>query len=827
MTGKNLVAAFALASSVFGYAAESAKTISIDGNEYAVDTLIERTVGPGTRYMRLRLPDYPLNVNMLMVDVTNHYVAVETTQANEKLFGTERLVDAAERQSAPGHRAIGGANANFWCVSTSYPYSDLLIGTTFNANLRNGKIITETNCHADQWDRGPSYIGEAGMTADGRFMSDHFAFYAEMRSEATGAVEIHGANKVVRDNELVMYNSYFGDTRSFKCADMVWRDQSNRWGFDVVDRQATEVRLRLADGAEWSAGRDIALTVVDITDNAGNGMLGDTDLALVARGDRRDALRKLKAGDTVTLNYTWKTLDGTPIEFTNMIGGNGQVMINGELTEVCTISENCALVYSKTGYGASADNKTMYIIVIDKSTDPVYGASAGCTSAVMCQIARHYGCSNLTNVDSGGSAQLYTMGRVVNKTTEATPRAVANGMFVYSTAPDDDVVTSIAFDKRRLTLPVCTSTRPRVLGYNRYGALVTDNLEGVTYECDEAVGRITDYGFEASNEPATGTLTARYGDAVATCPVEIVYAELAFRIHDIIIDGTRRYPIELVSEIGGETFGYDPAAVQWTISDESTPGVCAVDNNGVLTGLKEGTAKLTATIDRFTDTANISVEIPETEYVVFDTDYIHSPSDWNLSKTGIKNETASAGEGAFPHVFDYTVSSARGVKLTLNTPMRLHSLPDAVRFSVDPRTTNLVSVAVAVKPANVNANRTKTIAIADVTPGADGTYTFDVPFDELFDTNDLICYPVELRNIQLIPAGKTGTYSIAVSHIEAHYAGLGAVDDIIVDGDNDVDPYAADAAWYTTAGVRIDGATAAPGIYIVRQGAKVVKIGIK
>lgn len=555
---KKLILAAMMASVASVASASVVDSIAIDGVNYAVDTIINRAVGPGTRYMRLRMPGYPLNINMLTIDVANPYVSVETTQANDRLFGTERLVDAAERQSAPGHRAIGGANANFWCVTTSYPYSDLLIGTTFNANLRNGKIITETNCHADQWDRGPAYIGETGITTDGRVMSDHFAFYAEMRSEATGAVEIHGANKVVRDNELVMYNDYFGDARSFKCADQVWK--TSRWGFDIVDGQATEVRLRFAEGAEWSAGRDIAFAVVDVTDNAGSGMLGDNDLALVARGDRRDALRRLKPGDTVTLNYTWKTLEGNPIEFTNMIGGNGQVMINGELTELNTVSENCALVYSKTGYGASADNHTMYIIVIDKSNDPVYGASVGCTSAVMCQIARHYGCSNLTNVDSGGSAQLYAMGGIVNKTTEATPRAVANGMLVYSTAPDDETVTSIAFDKRRLTLPVCTSTRPKVLGYNRYGALVTDNLEGVTYECDPTVGRMTDYGFEAASEPASGVMTARYGDATATCPVDVVYADLAFRVHDIVVDGHRSYPVEIYSELVGETFGYDPRA---------------------------------------------------------------------------------------------------------------------------------------------------------------------------------------------------------------------------------------------------------------------------
>ena len=74
-------------------------------------------IGPGIRHTRYRLPEYPLNINVLRVDLTNPYNTVETTVANESAKGTETLVHAAERQSAPGHRALAGANANFWVVA--------------------------------------------------------------------------------------------------------------------------------------------------------------------------------------------------------------------------------------------------------------------------------------------------------------------------------------------------------------------------------------------------------------------------------------------------------------------------------------------------------------------------------------------------------------------------------------------------------------------------------------------------------------------------------------------------------------------------------------
>ena len=67
----------------------------------------------------------------------------------------------------------------------------------------------------------------------------------------------------------------------------------------------------------------------------------------------------------------------------------------------------------------------------------------------------------LCNVDAGGSAQLMVQGAVVNKTTEGTPRAVANGWMVYSTAPEEDAatITSIAFLDPAIRVPVYSSCK--------------------------------------------------------------------------------------------------------------------------------------------------------------------------------------------------------------------------------------------------------------------------------------------------------------------------------------------------------------------------------
>lgn len=499
-----------------------ADSILIEGKAYAVDTLIERQLGPGTVYRRLRLPDYPLNVNMITADVTDPSVRVETTQAHDSLFKTERLVEAAERRSRPGHKAIGGGNANFWCVSVNYPYSELLLARTFNANVCNGEVITETNCDMDQWDNGPLQNGEFGIGEDGLAYSGHHLWQAVLESRSDSC-RVAGVNKVCYDNEAVVYNRYYGNDRPFRCADIVTRD-GGRMGFDTVSRAATEVLMSLADGQRWSAGRPMRFVVGEVRDNAGSGTLGSYDLAIVGRGDRRDMLRALKPGSEVTFTCTWTGLDGISRTYENMVGGNAQVMSGGRLTRYCKDSGYCATAYSRCGYGASADHRTMYIVVIDKSVDPVYGRSAGCSSGVMSEIARHYGCSDMTSVDAGGSAQMLAMGRIVNKTTEATPRPVANGILIFDESPEDGEVARIVFDERRITAAPGETVRPVVLAYNRYGSLITDDLRGVTLRCDSGLGSTSGETFTAGAVPATGKITAVYKGLVTDVPAEVLAA---------------------------------------------------------------------------------------------------------------------------------------------------------------------------------------------------------------------------------------------------------------------------------------------------------------
>ena len=139
-------------------------TILINDVNYHVDVIESQDIGPGIHHYRLRIPAYPLNVNILQMDMNNKYNRIETFQASETLYKTEKLATAYNRYMSDEKRPIAGANGNFWCVSGQWPWAEFLVGATFNGNVRNGEIITETNAHADWWGHNNGSPGCVAIT---------------------------------------------------------------------------------------------------------------------------------------------------------------------------------------------------------------------------------------------------------------------------------------------------------------------------------------------------------------------------------------------------------------------------------------------------------------------------------------------------------------------------------------------------------------------------------------------------------------------------------------------------------------------------------------
>ena len=757
-----------------------AASFNIDGKEYDYDLLISKEIGPGVRYNRIRIPEFPLNVNYMVVDLNNPYNRIETQQANETLGSTERLADAYARQQADGKKPLGGQNGNFWVVSGQGIPSQFALGATYNANLKNGQIITETNGYSDQWDGGPQRTGVVGIDANKKLWIESMSWKGYVSSDRWGAGQRHEiiqANKYCRaSGEITLYNSFYGRNKKFQTIEAAADNQSAT----LVDNATCEVYLDLNEGQEWASGKDFTATVKEVKSGEAAGTLGDYDLCLAGTAAYRTALEQLQPGDVVTLNYGWQSYATNEVpELENAIGGNAVVLLNGELTGRNEDETYNSQIYSRSAYGMSEDGKTLYMLVIDKSEDPVYGMSVGCNTSVMCQIMKQLGAWTVCNVDAGGSAQLMVQGDVVNKTTEGTPRAVANGWMVYSTAPEtaeSDVVSRIEFLDPELNIPIYSTYTPVILGYNEYGELIDENVEGVELSLDNpALGTVSGNTFNAAGEAVTGNLTAVYGDIKVTKSINVVEAEVDMRLTSILMDD-REYMIELTSRYGTNEFDCDPSRLDWVVDDESIVSV----TNGVLKGLENGETKIHGNLGNVEVSANVVVEIPEADHMPVIEDFI--ADDFRLSQVGGTGITASDMDNGFK--FNYTGNgSSRGANITLNfNALAVWSLPDEFRILINPGNASVKKVSMTATNALGEKGTAWTGYEADEMPKNQITEIIMSPKDWC-DTEDIGIYPITLNTlrIDLGASAKGEDFEIQIPAFEACYTKQGGITSTVTD----------------------------------------------
>ena len=122
-------------------------------------------------------------------------------------------------------------------------------------------------------------------------------------------------------------------------------------------------------------------------------------------------------------------------------------------------------------------------------------------------------------------------------------------------------------DLHRIDMPQYSTATPRILGYNRIGELIDEDVQGVTLSCDESLGTTSGNTFMASGNVSDGILMASLDGMTATVPVRIIAAIPAITLHPILIDN-REYPVEVTATVNANTYFYDPSTLHWDIGDD-------------------------------------------------------------------------------------------------------------------------------------------------------------------------------------------------------------------------------------------------------------------
>ncbi|MBR5102231.1 MAG: phosphodiester glycosidase family protein, partial [Muribaculaceae bacterium] len=486
----------------------------------------------------------------------------------------------------------------------------------------------------------------------------------------------------------------------------------------------------------------------------------------------------LEEGDEITINYGM-IVGGDPNnrpEIENMVEGIGLVMLDGQLTNNNYDDYN-SKVYSRTGYGASADGKRLILIVIDNSQSKKYGRSQGCSTETMCHILKSL-CpyvSNVNSMDAGGSAMMIVDGECINNTIEGNPRTVACGWMVEAFGEEDYEIASIAFDDWKIESPTYSSYTPRILGYNKLGELIDKDVKGFTLSCDEALGATQGDTFIAGSESMQGTLTATLNGMTATLPVTTIIAQPTIKIKPNLLIDNRSYPIEVIANVGDKTYTYDSSKFNWSVDDETIAGI----TDGVLKAVKNGKTRFECAIGPYVESDSLTVEIS-------DTPYIYQPWDdaWTIKGSGAKNFTL--GEDG---TLNYTYSGSRAPYISLKKDLTFYSLPDTIALTFN---SSLPIEYIQIDMRNAafsSVNYMKYEIEGGFLAGQD--YTVKVDLGALGGTRDISTYPLYLKEIKIVPdksLATNGEHTLALKSLYSHYRDMDAplLGDVNGDGEIDV-----------------------------------------
>ncbi len=688
--------------------------------QYAIDTLESYQVGPGIIYTRFNITDASKTRHCYIyeVDLKNPYNTIEECHSTT-MGNTELMTATHARLDLEGHRSIGSVNCNFWFVgSTDEGGKNNLLGVGATGQVRNGKIgASITGWNVAYNDKRQS-VGYLMVDDQKRAFVDQYSWNATARiDENTYPISESNRNRNnPSDNELVLFNSDLGTKTTLTKSAIETRLGKTPEFLEVV--------VKMQD--EWAINKELTAKVVS-TNNTGGTKIEDGYAVLRGIGTGLEFVQGLKEGDPVHINIgISNSLTGEMPNIIQLTAGNCLVMKDGRLTPRNWNETYNNQNYPRTGFATNATHDKVWLLVMEKP---------GMFTYEMCSIFRHFGATEAGGADGGGSAQFNLGGKILNPTTEGTPRAVSNCIMLFSTAPDDTTVTEMRSPATFLRLSKYAMYRPTFFGYNQYGMLVDEDLQNVELSCDEETGYITEDGQFVCL--GNGVLTAKYGQA--ELPIRVMLADdvkMSLRLDSVLISDRDKYTIEITDEEG---FSILPSAFKWEVAD---PAVCSVSEDGVLTGLSNGRTTIAGTSGKTVLQMAVRVEVPTANPLLWE-NMIDINKRWEIKATSSSWNTdfQTDNEGKAVMYINYT-SGGRQPSIKLIADTLLYATPKALELRFAPQGNLIEKVTIGVR-ANHNVNN-QLVSFTEIVPNEKNTLHVDLTKTFGRAKNDIVIYPITL-----------------------------------------------------------------------------------
>ncbi len=697
--------------------------VTLGGVAYDMDTLSHYQAGPGTWYTQVRMYQSGTTQNrrdvyILQVDRCNPYVSVQTVLSNDSLEKGECPSEMAKRKSQPGKRYFAGTNGDWW--STTRP------------GVPEGAFVTENTIAITPWN-GRATLAMCAIDQHDSLYFGHDFFTDVVLCTTTDTVRCSHVNDICYENELVLYNAYNGHCTH-------------------TDNSGTEVLCRIDPATPWGTNTIMRAEVLRVEAGKGNMRIEDGCFVLSARDGMQQHLQALTVGQQIELHIS-TSINGIYADFKAALGGQDRtfMLVNG------VVDNNWDERHPRTGLGFSVTGDTVIHCVVDGR-----GKSVGATTGELAEIMQFFGAYNAMNMEGGGSSSMNLALRgVMNVPSDGHERAESQGIFAVSSAPDDDVISRIEAYEPYVQLPKYGVLAPAFLGYNQYDMLLDMDVQGVSLNCDGAIGYIDAAGHYVCL--ASGDVQATKDGIRTTIHVQLVdEAPIAFRLDSIVQDALHPYRVEVQATVGNNTMDIQSGALAWTSSD---PAVAMVSDAGEITGVVNGYAEIVGELGDFRDTLLVHVEIPAARTITWDN--FRTPDTWTIKcpSTYQPQWTVPDSEDT-PVDLQFTYKKGRERYIRLSKDASLYSLPDTVVLAF---ATDVPMESFYISLRTDNQLHAQNIS---VTPAAEdwADMVAKIVVRDYFGT-DRIIYPLHMECINFSPLADTpaGTHHLWLRGISLIY----------------------------------------------------------
>ncbi|OLR64263.1 stalk domain-containing protein [Peptoniphilus porci] len=344
-------------------------------------------------------------VNVVKVDLNNPHIKINTVAGGGTYTNKATVSQMADRTNA-----VALVNGDFFTMQ--------LQGVPLGASIIDGDMKSSPAVLTDIW--------SFGIDENNTAFIDSTKFIGSVTAPNGKSYPIDGLNKTYywyqpskeysHESKIQMYNSF-------------WSSKSRG------DSTAGEVLLSKDNIVEQIVYRkNIDMKIPD-----------GKKILQISGESERFVRENIKVGDKLEIktniepNRNWKM----------MIGGHALLVENGAIKKYTKDVTSIGGVRARTALGISQDGKTVYIVSAEGKTNRSSGMSLNDLSQFMLDL----GAFKAMNLDGGGSTAMVVRNlgdlkrtRVTNPEKNAGERKVVNGLGVFNTTTNTNIISDIKFE---------------------------------------------------------------------------------------------------------------------------------------------------------------------------------------------------------------------------------------------------------------------------------------------------------------------------------------------------------------------------------------------